>query len=273
VSARPRRAGPPLVAVAGNTVGLWLYELDSDRRTRLLAADTVGTSGGNVGLVWPVFDAGGTQLLYAATSMHGCEVRIHDLATQADRLLQRDSIVIERSRCQSPLDWSDDGRRMLVRRDTVLRVLALDGAAPPVEIARPGQIWEGRFAPGGRSIAYSSDETGRAEVYVQTLPSGQPVRVSSDGGRWPAFTLGGRRLTWLAPDGRVQTSDLAVGGAVGAPRTLFTIASWRRSTFDDRGTGLAIVGDGERYLVRQSPSGAAVAYVQNWPALLRPNAR
>ena len=119
-------------------------------------------------------------------------------------------------------------------------------------------------------MAYSSTETGRAEVYVQTLPIGLPVRVSLEGGRWAAWSHAGTVLTFITPDGRVQEASLAGrNGAAAAPRTRFSIPSWRRSTFDDRGIGFGMVGDGERYLVRVSPSGLAVAYMQNWPALQR----
>ena len=59
------------------------------------------------------------------------------------------------------------------------------------------------------------------------------------------------------------------GTSVGKPRVRFTIPTWRRSTFDDNGTGLAVVGDGDRYLVRQSATGLAVAYLQHWLLLFQ----
>jgi hypothetical protein len=119
-------------------------------------------------------------------------------------------------------------------------------------------------------IAYSSDETGRFEVYVQALPSGAPVPVSTQGGRWPSWVHNGRSVTWLTPDGRVETADITASGtSAGRPRGLFSIPTWRRSTFDDNGTGLAVVGDGDRYLVRQSATGLAVAYLQHWPTLFQ----
>jgi hypothetical protein len=107
-------------------------------------------------------------------------------------------------------------------------------------------------------------------VYVQALPSGAPIRVSLDGGRWPAWTHGGRAVTYVTPDGRVETAAIAAAGTpVGKPRVLFAIPTWRRSTFDDNGTGLAVVGDGDRYLVRQSATSLAVAYLQHWPMLFQ----
>jgi serine/threonine-protein kinase len=262
---RPAAAGPARLALAGQK--MWLYDLDADRATRLAMHDssTVGVN--------PVFNAQGTRLVYtaASTTTRGqCRIMERDLTTDAERTIARDSTFLSYT-CPSPLDWSADGTRLLVRTDTLLQVVRLDGSAPPQLISRPGRIWEGRFSPDGRSVAFSSDETGRAEVYVQALTSGVPARVSREGGRWPFWTQGGRALTFLTPDGRVQEAAVGNGtdGGIGTPRTKFAAPTWRRSMFDDPGSGFAVMGDGERFIVRQSPSGLAVALVQHWPALVR----
>jgi hypothetical protein len=158
---------------------------------------------------------------------------------------------------------------LLVRRDTTLTFVALDGSATPDPIVRPGRVWEGRFAPDGHEIAYAADENGRAEVYVQSLPSGVPVRVSIDGGRWPAWVGDGRHIAFVTPDGRVQEAAIstAPGGPAPVAHTLFTIPTWRRSLFEDGGVNFAVVPKGDRYIVRQSPSGMALAYVQHWPLI------
>jgi Tol biopolymer transport system component len=169
------------------------------------------------------------------------------------------------SGCEVPVDWSPDGASLLVRNDTALEIMTLNGVVTS-RITRPGTIWEAHFSPDGKRIAYSSDETGRAEVYVQPVAGGLPTPLSREGGRWPAWMSDGRRVVFMTPGGKVQ--EVTVGDpSPTAPRTLLTVQSWRRSTFDDRGVGFAVVGDGERYIVRQSPSGYAVAYVQHWAAL------
>ncbi len=269
VAARPRGAGPPLVAVAGNNAGLWLYDLDADRATRLIVRDlSGGASSAGRGPTAPVFNAAGTRLAYRVQEGARCSIVERDLATDAERRVTNTTAL---GNCPFPLDWSPDGLRLLVRGDTALQIITLNDQQAPQHLARPGQLWEGSFSPDGRAVAYSSDETGRAEVYVQSLPAGPPMRLSLEGGRWPAWSHGGRRLSFMTPDGRVQ--EVAMGGGTGSPagtpRTRFAVPTWRRSMFDDLGTGFAIVGDGERYIVRMSPSGVAVAYVQHWPTLLR----
>jgi serine/threonine-protein kinase len=270
LAARPRGAGAPAVAVAGAAAGIWLYDLDADRATRLVLRDSVlGVSQLGRGPAWPVFDASGTRLAYAVYDEARCAIFERDLTTDAERMITQDTRSF--GECPYPLDWSPDGAELLVRRDSSLYGMALDGTPTGWRIARPGRVWEGSLSPDGRAIAYSSDETGRVEVYVQSLPTGSPARVSLEGGRWPTWSHGGRRLTFVTPDGRVQETGISTGPPVplGTPRTRFAVPTWRRSLFDDRGTGFDMVGDGERFLLRMSPSALAVSYVQHWPTLLR----
>ena len=218
-----------------------------------------------VGATWPVFSPDGSRLVYTESLRGRCSLNEHDLARNTDRAVTqtKQSTMIG---CMSSLDWSPDGKSLLVRSDTSLVIMTLDGAVTS-RIARPGGIWDGHFSPDGKRIAYSSDETGRTEVYVQALAGGLPTRVSAEGGRWPNWTSDGRRIVFMTPAGKVQEVTSTDATQFGTPRTLFTVGSWRRSTFDDRGLGFAMVGDGERYIVRQATSGIAVALVQHWTTM------
>jgi serine/threonine-protein kinase len=267
---RPSHGGPATVALAGNTVGIWLYDLDANRAVRIPVHDSAfPTTGYKFGTTYPVFSPDGEHLVYSMFGPGRCRIVDRDLGTNVERVVgQEVASHGDKNECRYPLDWSPDGRSLLVRQDSTLRIVPVDGKSGEQVIVRPGRVLEGRFSPDGRSIAYTSEETGRAEVYVQTLPSGLPVQVSRDGGRWAGWSRGGRQLTFMTPDGRVQAAEISSSGApAGVPRTLFSIPTWRRSMFDDNGTGFAVVGDGERYLVRQSATGLAVAYLQQWPML------
>jgi hypothetical protein len=57
----------------------------------------------------------------------------------------------------------------------------------------------GQFSPDGRWFAYSSDESGRYEVYVQSLTDpGNRARVSTSGGELPRWRSDGKELFFLA---------------------------------------------------------------------------
>lgn len=58
---------------------------------------------------------------------------------------------------------------------------------------------QGRFSPDGHGIAYTSDETGTPEVYVQPFPTtGAKWQVSSMGGSDPQWRGDGRELFYVA---------------------------------------------------------------------------
>jgi Tol biopolymer transport system component len=246
---------------------MWLYDLATARATRLVLRDTASRNAQDgTGATWPVFSPDGSRLAYMAADRGQCRVNEHDLERDEDRVIARSTFVTMYG-CGSPLDWSQDGSKLLIKSDTALDVITLDGKVT-AHIARPGAIWEGHFSPDAKSVVFSSDETGRAEVYVMPIAGGVPTRVSLDGGRWPAWTADGRRIVFMSPVGKVQEVTMNGRLTSGPPRTLFTAQNWRRSTFDDRGVGFAVVGNGEHYIVRQSPSAYAVAYVQHWMSLL-----
>src|SRR5262249_10268948 len=96
-------------------------------------------------------------------------------------------------------DWSPDGTLLLYedvspRTATDLWVLPLAGERKPaVYLQTPFDETHARFSPDGRFVAYTSNESGRDEVYVQTFPAG--------GGKWQISTEGGDQAQWRA-DGR-----------------------------------------------------------------------
>ena len=134
-----------------------------------------------------------------------------------------------------PCDWSRDGRfrifaEMNEKTGFDLWKLPIGGGRKPVALLN-GEFNEfcGVVSPDGRWIAYSSDESGRAEIYVQLLPEDGPMtgrkwQVSYEGGSWPRWRRDGKELFYL--DG--ERSMVAVSVArvdsfePATPRLLFS---------------------------------------------------
>ena len=65
----------------------------------------------------------------------------------------------------------------------------------------PGDQMHGNFSPDGTSIAYTSNESGRFEVYVQSLrPPARKWPISVNGGYEPRWRADGQELYYLAND-------------------------------------------------------------------------
>ncbi len=256
------------VAVGGSLGGLWLYDLDSDRETRLSVRDSGGPERRMLGATYPLFNRDGSRLLYMVLRRTYCDIILRDLATDAERFIARTN---RAGVCPKLLDWSPDEREVLAEGDSVLRIIPLDGSLPRVALARPGRLLEARISPDRRTLAYSSDESGRAEVYLRVIEGGSPIRISTSGGRWPRWGASNGLLYFLTPDGHVMVTEPSLNTAtrVPEPRVLFRVSSAGQGVFDDRGTGFSMLGNGERFFVRRSPAAAALRLVRPWTHLLR----
>ena len=128
------------------------------------------------------------------------------------------------------------------------------------------------FSPDGHWLAYSSDETGREEVYITPYPGpGGCIAVSSGGGRSATWSANGRELFYR--NGR-QMMGVTIGpGAapsVSTPQLLFE----GDYVEEDPGTGTNnydVAADGKRFLMMKAESrpeeGVAppqIIVVQNW---------
>jgi eukaryotic-like serine/threonine-protein kinase len=113
--------------------------------------------------------------------------------------------------------WAPDGRALLVsHRDSQtgrrsVAMLAIDGtpakASVIVDSAENYLVQLPSLSPDGRWLAYESNETGRAEVYVQNYPSSAArVQVSRDGGSRPMWAKRADALYFIAGSGIMSST-------------------------------------------------------------------
>lgn len=112
------------------------------------------------------------------------------------------------------------------------------------------------FSPDGRWIAYSSNESGRYEIYVRPfLGGGAAVRVSTQGGRIPAWSRTAQLLLFQTDDQRLLAVQYRVDGSTfvaGVPRP------WTPQALADVGVlpSFDVEPDG-RHIVALLPAGRA----------------
>ncbi len=129
---------------------------------------------------------------------------------------------------QSPNSWSPDGQLMAfieVNPTTGYDIWVLrlnDRKAQPF-LRTPFNEGAPRFSPDGRWLAYTSDESGRPEIYVQPYPGpGGKWQISTEGGTEPVWNPNGRELFYRIGD-RMMAVDITTqpGFAAGKSRMLF----------------------------------------------------
>ena len=132
-----------------------------------------------------------------------------------------------------PLDWSGKNHFLLyTRRDqnyTSSDLLALpmmgDDRTPVVVADTRFEERMGKFSPDGCWIAYETDESGRFEIVVQAFPKpGRIERVSTNGGIAPRWSVDGREIYFIAPDGKMMAVPVTTSCSTfnpGKPEQLF----------------------------------------------------
>jgi len=175
----------------------------------------------------------------------------------------------------APREISQDGKWLLYENQSPttgrdLWLLPLQGDRKPVPYlqTRFNESFA-RFSPDARWIAYESDESGRPEVYVQSVPAGgTKYQISTEGGTEPAWRRDGKELYYLSPDRKLMAVPIRNGSAMeaGTPQSLFALRGFQ---------GFAPSRDGQRFLVVEAAGGEEAAAVPpvtvvlNWQAELK----
>jgi Tol biopolymer transport system component len=146
-----------------------------------------------------------------------------------------------------PEDFSPDGRTLFYRvadaSGNDVGAVATDGSgSPTVVVGGAGTQMNSSASPDGRWLAYESDESGRLEVHVRTLPDTNRGhwQVTNGGGTRPHWSRDGSELFYFLQEGDGGTImsvpvDSGEAFAFGSPRLLFR-GPYRGGSVNGRGT-------------------------------------
>jgi serine/threonine-protein kinase len=144
---------------------------------------------------WPVWSPDGKWIAFASDRADGYNIfRVPADGSDAVEQLTFDPVL--RTVATS---WSPDGvialeRGPIGRRDIMVLRLQ-EGAKPEPLLATEFHERGAKFWPDGRWLAFTSDRSGRDEVWVKAYPGDDPpVLVSIGGGKEPVWSRNGREL-------------------------------------------------------------------------------
>ncbi|MGD8439971.1 MAG: protein kinase [Holophagae bacterium] len=218
---------------------IWVVELD-----RNLASRLTFDVGGEQQIAW---SPDSTFVAFARAGESGVDIyrKLVGGASEAEPLLESELDTF-------PTSWSPDGGLIAFDASSPDTgwdqwILPLDGGEPYRFLHSTFNESNGVFSPDGRWMAYTSDESGREEVYLTPFPGpGRRWRVSTDGALFPRWSRAGRELHYQGMDGSLFGVAVDLSGAsvrIGVPELLISI----------RPTGLSYpyspAADGERFLV------------------------
>jgi eukaryotic-like serine/threonine-protein kinase len=182
------------------------------------------------------------------------------------------TVVLQNGAPNTPTQWTPDGAAIIFqttgrnRVDSMLLPLAEPRTAKPLQQSAFNDE-QAQVSPDGQWIAFTSDESGRPEVYVQDYPAlKEKFPVSTDGGADPQWRRDGAELFFLAADHKLMAAAIKRGPTfeAGIPTALFQT---RVTGLTDVRTHYQVTADGQRFLVNTiSPGdrGAPIHVVANW---------
>jgi Tol biopolymer transport system component len=153
---------------------------------------------------------------------------------------------------KAPGDVSPDGRFLVYetidpKTGIDLWVLPLTGDRTPRPlVATAFGEFAAQFSPDGRWIAYTSNESGRNEVYVQAFPGpGGKWQISTAGGTMPTWSRDAKELFYLGSDGTLMAAKVRLAPSFdsASPVALFKIA-----LLDSPDRQYEVSADGQRFL-------------------------
>jgi Tol biopolymer transport system component len=268
LSVRLSPDGARVATEAGETNSdVWIYDSKRQVNTRFTFGPGSSSS--------PVWSPDGRWIAYVG--MRGKSSLYRKPANgmgQEELLLEGDATG------RNPLDWSPDGRSLLfgvgdMTSKGQIWVLPLAEDRKPVPVTQDTYVAGSgaKFSPDGHSVAYSSNESGRQEVYVMLFGGGAGKwQVSSAGGTQPVWRRDGKELFYWSPENTLMSAPITfkTGVAeVGAVHPLFRFNNpvgivGIVSPYD-------VTADGQRFVLITMPQQAAkpITLVTNWTAELK----
>ncbi|HEV8370538.1 MAG TPA: hypothetical protein VGQ39_21485, partial [Pyrinomonadaceae bacterium] len=239
---------------------IWLFDLARGVPTRFTTDPASDSS--------PLWSPDGTQIVFASTRQG-----VSDLYIKTASGVGNEELLLKSAETKVPDDWSPDGKFIVYesrnpKTKLDLWLLPTSGDRQPVPFLHTDfNEQQAQFSPDGKWVAYTSDISGKYEVYIQPFPAfAGPLRVSTAGGVQPQWRRDGHELFYIATDRKLMAVEVKPGTTFEAktPQALF---STRALTFVEFRTHYAVARDGQRFLINapiEDTNTAAISVLVNW---------
>ncbi len=218
----------------------------------------------------PVWSPDGGRIVFGSSRGRNFSLFIKPAdGSQSERLLMPNSGVDS-----LPLDWSRDGRNFLYLAVPDLYVYSFADGKSRLFLKANASLNNAHFSPDGKWVAYSSNESGRWEVYVTSFPDARGKwQVSTNGGEECRWRADGKEIYFLSPDAKLMAAsvDTKTEFESGTPTVLFQ-ADPRERVATTEVIIYDVSRDGQRFLMNTNyndGSAHPMSVVLNWKSEMK----
>jgi serine/threonine protein kinase len=260
-----QHAAAGLLDADGRPSDVWLYDLARGTTSRL----TFDSEGDGT----PLWSPDGTRIVFGSNRAGSGVVDLYEKAASG---AGDEQLLLKSNAAKYATSWSRDGQYILFenwapRENGGIWLLTRSSKeAKPLLQTTAFTQGQGQFSPDGRFVAYGSNESGRAEVYVQRFPtSTDKWQISTGGGIQPLWRGDGKELFYLTAERKLMSVDIKSEPKFESsiPRELFQ--GRMKAGF---GYSYAVTPDGQRFLISapvEAGASAPMTIVLNWTASLK----
>ena len=241
------------VTIEESTYDMWQLDLERDSLTR------ISYGGDDMEGVWT---ADGSRVIWGSSrsGVYNLYWRSVDNSSPEERLAPSDKY-------QYGASVTADGKYVLYGQTgnkSDIWLMPFETRKPRPLIATEFNEFSPAVSPDGRWLAYVSDQSGRAEVYITPFPTpGGTWQVSIDGGSAPRWMPDGRAIVFEKNQRYFEVAlEIAPRPRPGKPRLLF------EGPYDNE---YCIARDGRIAIIREGPRPTATQFhvVLNWAEELK----
>jgi serine/threonine protein kinase/Tol biopolymer transport system component len=169
------------IAVGGGADSqIWIYDLERGSR-RLLTTDDRGALA--------TWSPDGEKVAYGSVTGGPWRLLVRTVGST-----EPPTLLYEADRQIGAYAWHEEVGILFNIGSAIYRVNPDEVGEPEVVVDTDASEWGPDISPDGRWLAYTSDESGRYEIYARSLAGDRSYNVSLDGGEEPIFSDDGKTI-------------------------------------------------------------------------------